>query len=135
MHRRVGGAIADALDAGGTPGIVQCHISHVYPSGASLYFTYLAAEADDALDQWQTVKTAASEAIVAAGATITHHHAVGRDHRRYLADEVGEIGVRMLRALKNELDPGDTMNPGVLIPDTRSQKVPTSTGATTEAPS
>lgn len=135
VHRRVGGAIADALDAGGTPGIVQCHISHVYPSGASLYFTYLAAEADDALDQWQTVKTAASEAIVAAGATITHHHAVGRDHRRYLADEIGEIGVRMLRALKNELDPGDTMNPGVLIPDTTSQKVPTSTGATTEAPS
>lgn len=115
-HRQVGAAIEQALQDCGTPGLVQCHISHVYPSGASLYFTYLAAEAQDNLEQWQTVKRAASEAIVDAGATITHHHAVGRDHRPYLVNEIGPIGVRMLRALKNELDPANTMNPGVLIP-------------------
>lgn len=124
VHQQVGAAIADALDRIGTPGIVQCHISHVYPSGASLYFTYLAAEADDAAAQWVAVKAAASEAIVAAGATITHHHAVGRDHRPYLSNEIGDIGVRVLRAVKNELDPGNNLNPGVLVPTTTEAESP-----------
>lgn len=116
VHRTVGSAIERALDENGTPGIVQCHISHVYNAGASLYFTYIAAESDDALDQWKKVKTAASEAIVESGATITHHHAVGRDHAPYLAAEIGSVGVRMLHALKNELDPHNIMNPGALVP-------------------
>ncbi|MBC9955822.1 FAD-binding oxidoreductase [Yimella sp. cx-51] len=117
LHSRVGAAITDALDGLGTPGIVQCHISHVYPAGASLYFTYLAAEAPDPLGQWRAVKHAASDAIVDAGGTITHHHAVGRDHKPWLKHEIGDVGVRMLRALKNELDPGNNLNPGALVPD------------------
>ena len=59
----------------------MCHVSHLYRSGASLYFTFLARQEDDALDQWRAAKTAASDAIVAGGGTITHHHAIGRDHR------------------------------------------------------
>jgi alkyldihydroxyacetonephosphate synthase len=69
------------------------------------------------LEQWAEVKAAASEAIVATGATISHHHAVGRDHARYLAAEIGDTGVAALRALKRELDPAGIMNPGKLLPD------------------
>jgi alkyldihydroxyacetonephosphate synthase len=109
-------AVGDAL-RGHAP-LVACHISHVYPTGASLYFTFMArARRGEELEQWAAVKGAASEAIVAAGATISHHHAVGRDHARYLVSEIGETGVAALRALKRELDPAGIMNPGKLLPD------------------
>jgi len=82
LHATVSAAITGALGSRGTPPVVMCHVSHLYPSGASLYFTYLAQQQrDKALEQWWAAKRAASEAIVSAGATITHHHAVGRDHR------------------------------------------------------
>jgi len=97
--------------------IVACHISHLYPTGASLYFTFMArARRGEELEQWAAVKTAACEAIVAAGATITHHHAVGHDHAPYVGAEVGTTGVAALRALKAELDPAGIMNPGKLLP-------------------
>lgn len=115
LHSAVARAIAGALEAGGTPGLVMCHVSHVYETGASLYFTFLARQREgDALGQWREVKTAASEAIVAGGGTITHHHAVGRDHAPWMEREVGEGGLRALRALKAELDPAAIMNPGKL---------------------
>ena len=93
-----------------------CHISHVYETGCSLYFTVAAPEADDPLAQWLAAKAAATDAIIAAGATITHHHAVGTDHRPWLArgDRAGRGAV--LRAVKAELDPTGILNPGVLIP-------------------
>ena len=96
----------------------MCHISHLYPSGASLYFTFLARAhdgVDERLEQWRAAKTAASEAIVAAGGTITHHHAVGRDHAPYLAAEASPGGIAALRAVKAELDPAGIMNPGKLL--------------------
>jgi len=97
---------------------VTCHVSHLYPSGASLYFTWLARREDGAeLDQWSTAKEAASDAIVANGGTITHHHAIGRDHVRWLRDEVGETGLEVLRAVKERLDPNGVMNPGKLLPE------------------
>ena len=117
LYRAVRTAIADTFAGLGVPGLVQCHVSHVYPSGASLYFTFLAPETADPLAQWQAVKTAASRAISAQGATISHHHAVGTDHRPYLTDEIGPLGVRVLRAVKAELDPQGVLNPGKLIPD------------------
>jgi alkyldihydroxyacetonephosphate synthase len=108
-------AVGDAL-RGHAP-LVACHISHVYPTGASLYFTFMArARRGEELEQWAEIKAAASAAIVAAGATISHHHAVGRDHARYLASDVGETGVAALRALKRDLDPAGIMNPGKLLP-------------------
>jgi alkyldihydroxyacetonephosphate synthase len=117
LHRAVSAAIAGALDSGGTPGLVMCHVSHLYETGASLYFTFLARQREgEELEQWRAVKRAASQAIVDGGGTITHHHAVGRDHAPWLADEVGETGVAALRGLKAELDPVGIMNPGKLLP-------------------
>ena len=116
LHREVGRAINDALSACGTPGLVMCHVSHLYETGASLYFTFLAAQrAEDEIGQWRTVKEAASRAISEGGGTITHHHAVGRDHAPWMEQEVGSAGVSALRALKSELDPAGIMNPGKLM--------------------
>ena len=116
LYREVGQAIEDALSACGTPGLVMCHVSHLYETGASLYFTFLARRLqDDEIAQWRTVKDAASRAICEGGGTITHHHAVGRDHAPWMEDEVGGTGVAALRALKSELDPAGIMNPGKLL--------------------
>lgn len=109
-------ALTDALAATGTPALVMCHISHVYPTGASLYFTVVAGQRGNPIEQWRAAKKAACDAIVAAGGTITHHHAVGADHRPWMSDEVGELGVRVLRAVKATLDPAGILNPGKLIP-------------------
>jgi alkyldihydroxyacetonephosphate synthase len=117
LHRSVGAAIKGALDGQGTPGFVFCHLSHAYADGASLYFTFIARRRSGAeVEQWAAVKKAASEAIVAAGATITHHHAVGRDHAPYMEAEVGGTGLDVLRAVKERLDPAGIMNPGKLLP-------------------
>jgi alkyldihydroxyacetonephosphate synthase len=117
LHEAVGGAIAGSLAAQGTPGLVFCHLSHAYADGASLYFTFIApARRGAELEQWAAVKRAACEAIVAHGGTITHHHGVGRDHAPYMAAEVGETGVEVLRAVKERLDPAGIMNPGKLLP-------------------
>ncbi len=109
-------ALSSALADSGTPALVLCHISHVYPTGASLYFTVVAGIRGDAIAQWRAAKTAASDAIMRTGGTITHHHAVGADHRPWMTDEVGEVGVRVLRAVKDSLDPAGILNPGKLIP-------------------
>ena len=96
--------------------LIGCHVSHLYPTGASLYFTVLAArDADDPAAQWRRAKAAAGDAIVAAGATITHHHAVGRDHAPWLPAEAGPLGHELLRAAKERCDPAGVMNPGVLL--------------------
>lgn len=117
LHRDVAGAIAAALNTQGTPGLVMCHVSHLYETGASLYFTFLARQREGAeLEQWRAVKQSASRAILDGGGTITHHHAVGRDHAPWMEDEVGKEGVAALRALKSELDPAGIMNPGKLLP-------------------
>jgi alkyldihydroxyacetonephosphate synthase len=99
-----------------SPALVLCHISHVYPTGASLYFTIVGAQRGDAIAQWQAVKAAASEALVGAAGTITHHHAIGVDHRPWLPREIGALGVEVLRAVKATLDPAGILNPGKLIP-------------------
>jgi alkyldihydroxyacetonephosphate synthase len=116
LHRAVGEAIAAALEAQGTPGLVTCHVSHLYETGASLYFTFVARQREgDELGQWRAVKQAASRAILDGGGTITHHHAVGRDHAPWMEREVGREGLAALRALKGELDPAGIMNPGKLL--------------------
>ena len=111
-------ALVDALTARGTPPLVMCHVSHLYRSGASLYFTYLARQERGAeLDQWRAAKQAAGDAILANGGTITHHHAVGRDHAPWMEAEVGSLGLGVLRAVKERVDPTGVMNPGKLLPD------------------
>lgn len=98
---------------------IQTHISHVYRGGASLYYTFLAAAEPDARAQYRRVKAAASAAIMASGATITHHHAVGTEHATQLEEEIGGLGVATLRAVKSVLDPAGILNPGKLIPPER----------------
>ena len=109
-------AVRSALQTALPGAVVMCHISHLYRQGASLYFTVLGKQADEPIAQWQQAKRAATDAIVASGATITHHHAVGADHRDWMTDEVGALGVEVLRAVKAVLDPAGILNPGKLIP-------------------
>jgi alkyldihydroxyacetonephosphate synthase len=109
-------ALTKSLAESGTPALVLCHISHVYPTGASLYFTVVAGQRGNPIEQCRKAKTAASEAMMRTGATITHHHAVGADHRPWMRDEVGDLGVEVLRAVKATLDPTGILNPGKLIP-------------------
>lgn len=109
-------AVTEALTESLGQALVMCHISHVYPTGASLYFTVVAAQQGDPLAQWQRAKTAATDAMVRTGATITHHHAVGADHRPWMPAEIGDLGVDILKSVKATLDPVGILNPGKLIP-------------------
>ena len=109
-------ALTESLQAQGTPPMIMCHVSHVYSTGASLYFTVACARGEDPVAQWRQAKRAASDAMSASSATITHHHAVGLDHREWMADEVGELGLEVLRAVKSTVDPSGVLNPGKLIP-------------------
>ncbi|MEV6244426.1 FAD-binding oxidoreductase [Lentzea sp. NPDC051838] len=108
-------AVRDALVGELGDPVVMCHISHAYGTGASLYFTVLVPrDLGDPVGQWERAKVAASEAISRLG-TITHHHAVGRDHQPWLEKEIGAVGVDVLRAVKSKLDPTGILNPGKLI--------------------
>jgi alkyldihydroxyacetonephosphate synthase len=115
LHAAVSEVLRGALE-GASP-VVTCHVSHLYPSGASLYFTVLARrDRDDPVGQWQRAKAAAMGVLTDAGATLTHHHAVGADHAPWLAAEVGALGVEVLRAVKARLDPRGILNPCKLLP-------------------
>ncbi|MEV6106634.1 FAD-binding oxidoreductase [Streptomyces sp. NPDC051940] len=117
LYAAVRDALTATLTAAGTPPLVMCHISHVYETGASLYFTVVCARGkDDPLAHWDAAKRAASDAIAAHGGTISHHHGVGTDHREWFGQEVGPVGTALLRAVKDGLDPAGILNPGVLVP-------------------
>jgi alkyldihydroxyacetonephosphate synthase len=97
-------------------GTVTCRLTHVYPDGAAPYFTVIAPGRPGAeLAQWEQVKAAASEALLSAGGTITHHHAVGRDHRPWYDKQRPDLFATALGAAKAALDPTGILNPGVLI--------------------
>jgi alkyldihydroxyacetonephosphate synthase len=107
---------AAARAAVGEPSAVTCRITHVYPDGPAPYFTVLApARRGSEPEQWDAIKAAVSEALIEAGGTITHHHAVGRDHRPWYDRQRPEPFGRALRAAKREIDPAGVLNPGVLI--------------------
>jgi alkyldihydroxyacetonephosphate synthase len=111
-------AVTSTLTGAGRRPLVMTHVSHGYATGASLYVTVLADRDDDLpIQQWLTAKRAATDALLAAGGTLTHHHAVGVDHRPWLAQEIGPLGVDVLRTIKQRLDPQGICNPGVLLPD------------------
>jgi alkyldihydroxyacetonephosphate synthase len=110
--------IRRAFAAHGEAVHVSSHVSHVYGDGGSLYTTYLfrqASDPDATLERWSAAKQAASRAIVAAGATISHQHGVGLDHREHLAAEKGAAGMALLGALTRHADPEGRMNPGKLL--------------------
>jgi alkyldihydroxyacetonephosphate synthase len=112
VRARAEAALREACGAG----TVTCRLTHVYPDGAAPYFTVLAPAARGSeLEQWEDVKSAASEAVIGAGGTITHHHAVGRDHRPWYDRQRPEPFAEALRAAKAAVDPARILNPGVLI--------------------
>jgi alkyldihydroxyacetonephosphate synthase len=96
-------------------GTVTCRLTHVYADGAAPYFTVMApARRGSEIAQWDEVKAAASDALMSAGGTITHHHATGRDHRPWLREQQPEPFVRALAAAKAAVDPAGILNPGVV---------------------
>jgi alkyldihydroxyacetonephosphate synthase len=121
LRTAVRAALIGSLSGDGRDPIVACHISHAYETGASLYFTTIVPRADDDPEgQWQRAKAAACAAISGDGrdgplGTISHHHAVGVDHAPYLDREIGALGVEVLAAVKDTLDPNGVLNPGKLV--------------------
>lgn len=111
-------AIAEALARRREAGHIFSHLSHVYPTGSSIYTTFLFRVADtpeETLARWHAAKSAVSRAIVRAGGTISHQHGVGLDHRPYLAAEKGPLGMDILRRTFACTDPEGRMNPGRLV--------------------
>jgi alkyldihydroxyacetonephosphate synthase len=117
FHERVTAAATHALrEVCGQGGKVFCRFTHVYPDGPAPYFTVLApARRGEEVEQWAAVKRAVSDAIITEGGTITHHHAVGRDHRPWYDRQRPEPFAMALRGAKAAVDPAGIMNPGVMI--------------------
>jgi len=120
LHREVTGAVGAVLRDLCGGGVVACRLTHVYPDGPAPYYTFVAPggpaeRGSDTLDRWRAVKRAAGDAVIAAGGTITHHHAVGRMHRPWYDRQTPEPFARALRAAKDALDPAGVLNPGVLV--------------------
>jgi len=111
-------ALRESLAREGRRPLIMSHVSHGYATGASLYVTALVDLDDDLpIQQWLTAKRSATDALLGAGGTLTHHHAVGADHRPWMEREIGPLGVEVLRAVKQRLDPQGICNPGVLLPE------------------
>jgi len=116
FHRKVTAVTTDAVRRICGSGLVSSRLTHVYPDGAAPYFTVIApARAGRAVAQWDEIKAAVSEVLLAEGGTITHHHAVGRDHRAWAQRQRPALFTAMLRAAKGEVDPRGILNPGVLL--------------------
>ena len=117
FHDRIKSATEQAIrDATGRPGSVTCRCTHVYPDGPAPYFTFHALGRHGRLiEQWTHIKSAALDAVIEAGGTVTHHHSVGRDHRPWYDRQRPELFAVALRAAKRELDPQSLLNPGILI--------------------
>ena len=118
FHAAVTAATARAIEeATGQPGLVHCRFTHVYPDGPAPYFTFHGRGRHGAvIEQWRHIKQAASDAIIAGGGTITHHHAVGRDHMPWYTQQRPALFGAALAAAKATLDPAGILNPGVLVP-------------------
>ncbi len=117
LDREVRAALAEAMSAWGG-GLVAMRFSHVYPDGPAPYYTFgLRADRGREIEQHEVIKRAASDALARCGATITHHHAVGRLHAPWYAKERPALFGDVLRAAKRVLDPASVMNPGVLLPE------------------
>jgi alkyldihydroxyacetonephosphate synthase len=117
FHATVKAATERAVrEVTGKPGLVTCRFTHVYPDGPAPYFSiHAAGDPQRLVEQAWAIKTAASDVLSALGGTITHHHAVGRDHRRWYDRQRPDLFARVLQAAKRTLDPKGMLNPGVLI--------------------
>ncbi len=116
FHAGVMAAVGDAIKRVCGRGTLHCRFTHVYPDGPAPYYSILApGRRGSELEQWAEIKSAAGEALLALGGTITHHHSVGRDHRPWYDRQRPDLFARALTAAKRELDPAHILNPGVLI--------------------
>jgi alkyldihydroxyacetonephosphate synthase len=117
LHRAIMEATLRAIEAAtGHKGLVTCRFTHVYPDGPAPYYSFHArGERKSLLKQWLAIKTAASDAVIANGGTITHHHAVGRDHMKWYERQRPKLFGAALEAAKSVLDPAGVMNPGVIV--------------------
>jgi alkyldihydroxyacetonephosphate synthase len=121
FHERVTAAVREAIDSVAAPaargaGLISCRFTHVYPDGPAPYYTVIApARRGEEVEQWAAIKRAAADAVIAEGGTITHHHAVGRDHRPWYDRQRPVPFAQALRGAKAAVDPSGIMNPGVLI--------------------
>ena len=116
FHAEVMAATESAVREVCGDGRVMCRFTHVYPDGPAPYYTVLApARRGSELEQWDEIKAAAAEAVNRGGGTITHHHAVGRDHRPWYDRQRPDRFADALRAAKAAVDPGAILNPGVLV--------------------
>jgi len=116
LHAGITEAVTGALRRVCGGGLLSCRFTHVYPDGPAPYYTFVAGgRAGAQREQWAEIKAAASDALLAAGGTITHHHAVGRLHRPWYERERPAPFATALRAAKRALDPAGILNPGVLL--------------------
>lgn len=116
-YERVMAAAREAFAHLGVHGYIMCHLSHSYHAGACLYFTFGFKPSDrrEALEQYDVVKSAIQQKFVDCGATLSHHHAVGTEHARWLEQDISAPGVAMLRGLFDGVDPGANLNPGKIV--------------------
>ncbi|MEM7510587.1 MAG: FAD-binding oxidoreductase [Bacteroidota bacterium] len=118
FYQNVKKAAQQAINTHCGKGTVTCRFTHVYPDGPAPYFSIIAkGEKGKQLEQWDSIKKEVSKAILAHGGTITHHHAVGKDHRPYYSQQHTPLFGNMLKAAKEAVDPKWIMNPGVLLPE------------------
>jgi alkyldihydroxyacetonephosphate synthase len=116
FHEAVLGRTTEAVRAVCGQGSVTCRFTHVYPDGPAPYYTVLApARRGAEIEQCAQIKRAASDAVITCGGTITHHHAVGRDHRPWYDRQRPDAFARALGAAKRAVDPTGALNPGVLV--------------------
>ncbi|MDZ7290698.1 MAG: glycerol-3-phosphate dehydrogenase [candidate division KSB1 bacterium] len=116
LHRAVKQSLVQAIEAEQEKALVLTHLSHAYPDGASLYYTFFARQKPaQELAQWQRVKNAATDCIVQNGGALSHHHGIGAMHKPWLQQYASDLGIRMMRGVKTALDPEGLMNPGKLV--------------------
>jgi alkyldihydroxyacetonephosphate synthase len=116
LRAAVAAGAADAMRQVGAEGALTCRFTHVYPDGPAPYFgIYAAGRWGQTVEQWDEIKIAVSEAILSSGGGITHHHAVGRDHRPWYDRQRPDLFAAALRSGKSVLDPAGILNPGALI--------------------
>jgi alkyldihydroxyacetonephosphate synthase len=116
MHDAIVRNVRDAMKRVCGKGVLACRLTHVYPDGPAPYYTFIAPGTPGSrLEQWAEIKETASETLMQHGATITHHHAVGRTHRDWYRRQRSSIYGETLEAVKKTVDPDGMLNPGVLL--------------------
>ena len=117
LHLQIMAAFREAFEELRVSGFAMAHMSHVYRTGASLYFTFMAQQLiGHEEEEWHLIKNKVTDVIVTSGASLSHHHGIGLEHVKWMRQYWGPLGIRVLKSIKHELDPKGIMNPGKLLP-------------------